>query len=180
MEYGFSILGWEPALSIMFHHTLEWVHAISLAEITSLSFAVGTMATFSTEDWNHMVTCFHVCDTFTYTLNEAARFIHILLKWISNIENTTFNDQTTLGTCLTQQLHVLEFAETLAELRSLEILLWLVLQENKFNQSGLRLRMFSVMLPRLSKRLDRFDRLKCRGSWFWPPSSLGDPLESFP
>ena len=82
MEYGLSILGRKPTLSIIFHHTLEWVDTISLAEIGGLSCAVGAVATFSIEDWNHMVTCFQVRDTFTYTLNQPAERIQSLLKMV--------------------------------------------------------------------------------------------------
>jgi hypothetical protein len=52
-----------------------------LAEIGSLSCAVGAVATFSIEDWNHMVARFKVRDTFTYTLNQPAKRIQVSLKW---------------------------------------------------------------------------------------------------
>jgi hypothetical protein len=81
MEYGLSIHGRKPTLSIIFHHTLERVDTISLAEIGSLSCAVGAVATFSIEDWNHMVARFKVRDTFTYTLNQPAKRIQVSLKW---------------------------------------------------------------------------------------------------
>jgi hypothetical protein len=58
-------------------------------------------------------------------------------------------------------------------------LLWSA-QELKLHQSRLRLKLFSVMLPRLSKRLDQCGRLKCRGFWFGPPSSSGVQLGLFP
>ena len=81
MEYGLSIHGRKPTLSIIFHHTLERVDAISLAEIGRVVCAVGAVAAFSIEDRNHMVACFKVRDTFTYTLNQPAKRIQVSLKW---------------------------------------------------------------------------------------------------
>lgn len=71
MEDRLPVFRRKPALPVLHHRALKWVHPILLAQIGLLGFAVAALFTFSIENWNHMIPFLQIAHPFSHAFHHS-------------------------------------------------------------------------------------------------------------